>query len=326
PPAGEPARPWWRSAPRVALLAGVLVAAAALLVYFLRPEGGGEVFLQAASAHGNDPFTPSTAKDTGTKETTAAPASPAEGGTRTYQGSTPGLYGGTQNAASCDVERQIRYLNDDQAKARAFAGAAGIQQGEIARYLRGLTPLQLRSDTRVTNHGYKDGAATAYQSVLQAGTAVLVDNRGMPRVRCACGNPLGPPVAAQGTPKTKGQAWGGYKSSNVVAVTEATTVIYVIVVYDPVTGRWFERPVGTDGGSDRPVPPPSGAMPSGPASQSSQEPGSGEPSKPSSSAPPPPSTAPPSPQKPQKPQKPATEPGPAYGPQNRGLARPGGAA
>ncbi|MEV4922841.1 DUF6777 domain-containing protein [Streptomyces roseoverticillatus] len=323
PPAEGPRRAWWRSAPKVALLAGVLVAAAALVIFFLRPESGGEVFLQAASAHGNDPFTASTAKDTGTKETTAAPATPSEGGTRTYQGSTPGLYGGTQNAASCDVERQIRYLDDDQAKSRAFASAAGIQQGEIPRYLRSLTPLQLRSDTRVTNHGYKDGAATTFQSVLQAGTAVLVDNRGMPRVRCACGNPLGPPVAAQGTPKTKGEGWSAYKSSNVVAVTQATTVVYIIVVYDPVTGQWFERPVGTDGGSDRPVPRPGGAMPSGPASQGSEEPSSGEPSNPSSSAPPPPSTAPPSPQ---KPQKPPTEPGPAYGPQNRGLAGPGGAA
>ncbi|MGW2597413.1 DUF6777 domain-containing protein [Streptomyces klenkii] len=322
PPAGEPAKSWWRSAPRVALLAGALVAAAALVVFFLRPEGGGEVFLQAASAHGNDPFTASTAKDTGTKEA-SAPVTPSEGGTRTYQGSTPGLYGGTQNAASCDVERQIRYLNDDQTKSRAFASAAGIQQGEIPGYLRGLTPLQLRSDTRVTNHGYKDGSATTFQSVLQAGTAVLVDNRGLPRVRCACGNPLGPPVAAKGSTKTKGQSWSAYKSSNVVAVTQATTVVYVIVVYDPVTGQWFERPVGTDGGSDRPVPPPSGAIPSGPASQGSEEPSSAEPSKPSSSAPPTPSTAPPSPQ---KPQKPPTEPGPAYGPQNRGLAGPGGAA
>ncbi|MCF3101722.1 hypothetical protein IPZ58_09015 [Streptomyces roseoverticillatus] len=320
PPAGEPGKAWWRSAPKVALLAGVLVAAAALLVFFLRPEGGGEVFLQAASAHGNDPFTASTASDAGTKEAAAAPVTPAEGGNRTYPGSTQGLYGGTQNAASCDVDRQIRYLKDDQAKSRAFASGAGIQQDETERFLRGLTPLLLRSDTRVTNHGYKDGAATTFQSVLQAGTAVLVDNRGMPRVRCACGNPLGAPVAATSTPKTKGEGWSAYKSSNAVTVTQAATAIYDMVVRDPVTGQWFKRPVGTDGESDRTVPKPSGAMPSGPASPGSEESSSGEPPTPSSSAPPPPSQAPPSPQ------KPPTEPGPAYGPQNRGLARPGGAA
>ncbi|MFF7726862.1 DUF6777 domain-containing protein [Streptomyces sp. NPDC008001] len=321
-PSGGPGRPWWRSAPKVALLAGVLVAAAALLVFFLRPESGGEVFLQAASAKGQDPFTPSTAKDTGTKETTAAPATPAEGGNRTVQGSTPGLYGGSGNAASCDVERQVKYLTDDQTKGRAFASAAGIQQDEIPGYLRGLTPLQLRSDTRVTNHGYRSGSATTFQSVLQAGTAVMVDNRGTPRVRCACGNPLGPPVAVKSNPKTKGQSWGGYKPSQAVVVTQAPTVIYVIVFYDPRTGQWYERPVGTDGSRDRPVPPPSGAMPSGPASPSSEQPGSGEPSSSapaSSSAPPAESSAPPSPQKP-----PPTAPGPAYGPQNRGAAGSGG--
>ncbi|MGH3907098.1 MAG: DUF6777 domain-containing protein, partial [Pseudonocardiaceae bacterium] len=42
-------------------------------------------------------------------------------------------------------------------------------------------------DTRVTNHGYRDGKATDRQAVLQAGTAVLVDEKGRPRVKCGCG-------------------------------------------------------------------------------------------------------------------------------------------
>ncbi|GHF01088.1 hypothetical protein GCM10018785_74850 [Streptomyces longispororuber] len=60
-------------------------------------------------------------------------------------------------------------------------------------YLRGLTPVVPRADTRVTGHGCRDGRATGHQAVLQARTAVLVDDRGLPRVRCACGNPLLPP-------------------------------------------------------------------------------------------------------------------------------------
>ncbi|QLE75496.1 hypothetical protein FGW37_31425 [Streptomyces rectiverticillatus] len=310
PPGDEPRPPWWRSGPKVALVGGLAVVVAALAVFFLRPEGGGEVFLQAASAEGRDPFTPSTAEDKGTKEATAAPVSPAPGGTRTIEGSSPGLYGGSENESSCDVERQIKYLTGDQAKSRAFASAAGIQPGEIPGYLRGLTPVQLRSDTRVTNHGYKDGSATPYQAVLQAGTAVLADNRGMPRVRCACGNPLGPPVAIKGSQKTRGQSWSTYKSSQTVAVAPARTAIAVIIIYDPRTGQWFERPVGTDGSKDRPVPPPKGGVTSGPALPPTEEPTATEPSKPYTSPPPSPPTAPPSP-------KPPTEPGPAYGPQNR---------
>ncbi|MFE5869020.1 DUF6777 domain-containing protein [Streptomyces roseifaciens] len=313
PPKGplSPKPPWWRSGPKVALVGGLAVVVAALAVYFLRPEGGGEVFLQAASAEGRDPFTPSTAKEKGTKEATAAPVSPAPGGTRTIEGSSPGLYGGSENESSCDVERQIKYLTENQTKGRAFASAAGIQQGEIPGYLRGLTPVQLRSDTRVTNHGYKNGSATPYQAVLQAGTAVLTDNRGLPRVRCACGNPLSAPVAIKGSQTTKGQSWSTYKSSQTVAVAPARTVIVVIIIYDPRTGEWFERPVGTDGSKDRRIPPPKGGVTSGPATPPSEEPSSTEPSKPYSSPPVSPPTAPPN-----SPNPPA-EPGPAYGPQNR---------
>ena len=57
-------------------------------------------------------------------------------------------------------------------------------------HLSRLTPLVLRTDTVVTNHGYIDGAGDAFTSVLQAGTAVLVDDYGVPAVRCYCGNPL----------------------------------------------------------------------------------------------------------------------------------------
>ncbi|PZT71125.1 hypothetical protein DN402_02310 [Streptomyces sp. SW4] len=48
----------------------------------------------------------------------------------------------------------------------------------------------LRADTRVTGHGLRGGRPVGGQAVLQAGTAVLVDDRGVPRVRCAGGNPL----------------------------------------------------------------------------------------------------------------------------------------
>ncbi|SDJ46937.1 DUF6777 domain-containing protein [Streptomyces indicus] len=223
-----------------------------------------ELFLQPVAAAGPDPFTDSTAKVTETpppvtrtpQPSPTGSASPTQAGIRSIQGSTPGLYGGTHSVSSCDVEQQVRFLTTEQSKARAFAQVAGIQQNEIAGWLRGLTPVQLRVDTRITNHGYSGGQATSFQSVLQAGTAVLVDNRGMPRVRCACGNPLTPPAELHREATHHGQPWQGYHPTNVVVVKPSTTVINNITIINVTNNTWIERPIGDDGDKDKIVPPP----------------------------------------------------------------------
>ncbi|MGI5479520.1 DUF6777 domain-containing protein [Streptomyces lavendofoliae] len=154
------------------------------------------VRLQPAGARGPHPFTASTVRPVPGR-TAAPPQRVAEGrGPVGVPGSTPGLYGGLPSAPSCDVARQAGLLTADGARAEAFARAAGIGPAGIASWLRDLTPVVLRADTRITAHGYRDGSATPYQSVLQAGTAVLVDQYGAPRVRCACGGPLRSPVLA----------------------------------------------------------------------------------------------------------------------------------
>ncbi|MEV0170464.1 DUF6777 domain-containing protein [Streptomyces sp. NPDC050803] len=223
----------------------------------------GELFLQPVAAQGPDPFTDSTATSTATPPPVTRTPQPTgtPDAVRSYSGSTPGLYGGTERVGSCDVNRQIGYLTADRAKARAFAGAAGISQASIPTYLRGLAPVLLRADTRVTNHGYRDGRATTYQSVLQAGTAVLVDNRGVPRVRCACGNPLKPPVAMQGSHGTSGAAWSGYRPAQVIVVTPAPQVITNITIINVVNNTWIERRIGHEVHHDRPVPPPDPVTP-----------------------------------------------------------------
>ncbi|MFE3685685.1 MULTISPECIES: DUF6777 domain-containing protein [unclassified Streptomyces] len=258
---GQP-RPWWKSAPRVAAIAAVVVAAVVLAVVLTRPggssEAGGEVFLQPAGKAGPDPFTPSTARlDSVAPSPSALPsASAAANVTRGVDGAAPGLYGGTRNASSCDVQKQISALQKDPAKDKAFASVVGVQPSGVPGYLRGLTPVQLRFDTRVTNHGYRDAAPTSYQAVLQAGTAVLVDDRGVPRVRCACGNPLLPPVAEKGTPKRTGEAWPAYRSSDVVVVAPAARTVNKFVVYDRDSGGWFERHKGDTGAGDTRTKPP----------------------------------------------------------------------
>lgn len=205
---GEPAPeksqgPWWRSVPRLATALVAVAAVAALVVVLTRPSGtstsaGGEVFLQPVASSGPDPFTESTAvKDAapppdspppqspttspgGTaRPTPSATASPGtQTGTRSVSGSAPGVYAGTRNVASCDTEKLIHELSVQPAKNAAFASTLGIQAAAVPGYLRSLTPVALRMDTRVTNHGYRNGQVYSYQAVLEAGTAVLVDDRG----------------------------------------------------------------------------------------------------------------------------------------------------
>ncbi|GAA3010166.1 DUF6777 domain-containing protein [Streptomyces fulvorobeus] len=212
--------------------------------------GAKELVLQPAGAPGPDPFTGSTAASP-PPAATASPAALTGVTARTVPGSTPGLYGGTRSVASCDIGEQARLLADDRAKARAFARGAGIREKEIPAFLRGLTPVLLRADIRVTGHGYADGAPTAFQSVLQAGTAVLADTHGTPRVRCACGNPLGVPVVMKGSLTYRGEEWAGYDPNRVLVIEPSTRAITHFVLVDVADNTWIERPAGDDGGRDR---------------------------------------------------------------------------
>ncbi|MDG9717971.1 DUF6777 domain-containing protein [Streptomyces sp. DH24] len=324
----EPGRPWWRSVPRVATIAAVVAAAVIVALVFSRPDGGseagGEIFLQAAGKSGPDPFTESTAKDDSAPPVTPSPTtqSPSANAVRGVDGGAPGLYGGTRNVASCDVEKQIKALAADPAKNRAFASVARVAPSGVPAHLRSLTPVQLRMDTRVTNHGYRDGAATSYQAVLQAGTAVLIDDRGEPRVRCACGNPLTAPVAQQGTPRRTGDSWPSYDPAGVVAVSPAKQPVKSFVVYDPEEGTWFTRAKGDTGGkdreteppADRPTPSASVTTPSTPAEpdEESSPRENGTTPEPEPESPDPPTSEEPSPED----SPPASEPAPGTPPQS----------
>jgi hypothetical protein len=112
----------------------------------------------------------------------------------------------------------------------------------------------LRTDTRVTNHGFSNGVATPRQAVLQAGTAVLVDSFGVPRVRCSCGNPLTEPAPLPshlpaatdaGQVTLVGQPWSGWNPQQVVVVN-ATVEVNQFIVFDIENETEFTKPVGSD--------------------------------------------------------------------------------
>ncbi|MFD1534088.1 DUF6777 domain-containing protein [Pseudonocardia aurantiaca] len=263
PPAARGRRRW-----RGLLVAVVLLAVVATLVSvgFLQGNeeaAGGDVVAEPGGRLGRNPFMPPVGVD---KPAVAAP--PRSGGT--LVGDTPGLYGGTRNIASCDAGAMATFLNQHPDRKVAWAGVQGITMEQVPSYVEGLTPALLRSDTSVTNHGFVDGRATVVPTVLQTGTAVLVDDHGVPRVRCSCGNPLTSPARIE-QPRYVGSTWPGLSPATTMTIAPGVTPIREFTLVDPVSREVFIRPVGTDGDLDRPAnspppPPPPSATPPAPPS------------------------------------------------------------
>lgn len=243
----------------VGALAGVgaVVAVLALLASGGDDSGTptvGELFLEPISEVGPDPFTgslvpdlpdlpsPEELLDTVTLPT--APAGAPEGAVTTISGAAPGLYGGTKQLSVCDATQLVSFLETNADKATAWAAAVGIPVEMIGAYVAGLTDVILQRDVRVTNHGFAEGQATSRQSVLQAGTAVLVDEFGVPRVRCYCGNPLLAPEPAKAEPELVGAPWPGFDATGVIVI-QATDPVDEFVIRDLVEGGLLGRPPGT---------------------------------------------------------------------------------
>jgi predicted Ser/Thr protein kinase len=248
-----------------ALLAVVVLAVVTGVVLWVtreKPAGPPEIFLEPATAAGQNPFTPSAAvpqpKATNPGADPAGAPVPG-GGVRTANGELPGLYGGSRNLTTCDTAVMVTYLAQNPDKGRAWASVFNITPEQIPSFVAELTPVLLRTDTRVTNHGFENGQATSLQSVLQAGTAVLVDKFGVPRVRCACGNPLLEPVAVTSEVYSD-QRWATFSPQSLSTVRPSPTAIDTFILYDPVTGTFFGRPRGGNGTNDvndpRAAPPP----------------------------------------------------------------------
>jgi len=183
---------------------------------------------------------------------------------RVVDGVEPGVYGGSRDTQVCDVVTLTSFLTDpaNADKAEAWAGVLDIDVADIESYISGLTAVRLRWDTRVTNHGFRDGEANGFQSLLQAGTAVLVDDTGVPRVKCNCGNPLGEPTALDGPSESEAlalddiatnpdDAWEGLDPAQAVAVEPGSAAVESITLVDVDSGGLIERPVGSDGASKR---------------------------------------------------------------------------
>jgi Tfp pilus assembly protein PilW len=68
-------------------------------------------------------------------------------------GDTNGLYGQVGDTPSCDAQSLLANLQADSAKASAWAQALGITPADIPMFVASMSPVLLRADTAVTNHG-----------------------------------------------------------------------------------------------------------------------------------------------------------------------------
>ncbi|WP_166487430.1 DUF6777 domain-containing protein [Geodermatophilus obscurus] len=239
---GRPER--LRRTRRLLTAGALLLALAALGAIWLLGRGdtippSDVVLAQPAADVGPEPFAESAAAGQGEPPISLAGA---------VSGATPGLYGGT-GTNSCNAQGLADFLEKQPTLAAAWGTALGISVEQVRTFLGGLTPVTLRTDTAITNHGFRDDRAVPFQAVLQAGTAVLIDAYGEPKVRCACGNPLQPPEQQADMPY-EGPRWPGFEAETVTEIKPAPSPVEEFVVLRQDTGDFVARPQGTQGDQD----------------------------------------------------------------------------
>ncbi len=131
---------------------------------------------------------------------------------------------------------------------------------ELPKYLAELTPLLLRADTRVIDHSYVNNTVQPFQAILQAGTAVLVDDHGLPRVRCVSGSPLTRPETPGPNPGQTGQPWPGFDPAAVLTVSGTKQLVKQFGLVDLTGAKTFRRPAGSTGANDFDQTPVNGAL------------------------------------------------------------------
>ncbi|KAF5998991.1 hypothetical protein BOG92_051700 [Streptomyces sp. WAC00263] len=215
-----------------------------------RPSGG----VQASNSPGLYGGAPDGSDGSG------SPAPAPEPGTAPGTGPGTGVWGGTTKPGTCAVAKLKKFLTDpkNSAKAQEWARVLHISTDQIPGYIDQLTPVVLRHDTLVTNHDYKNGKAVSYAALLQAGIAILVDQQGLPAVKCSCGNPLLPfEGKASKTDvrfKNGNDQWADYRQGRVVMVepppgAQEIHKLQLVDVRNP--DRGIARPVGSDGSQDK---------------------------------------------------------------------------
>jgi hypothetical protein len=248
----------------------ILAVGVVILMIKLRADAASAVREPVNTA--TNPFLPPVGDD-------AMGVVPPAGSGGTFTASTPGLYGGTLNKASCDAAKMVEFLRANPDKARAWASVHNIAPADIDAFVATLTSAVLRSDTMVVNHGFTGGEANPLVSLLQAGTAVLVDRFGLPVVKCYCGNPLKPYAGKAASKRTyTGPSWPAFDSTRVTTIVPATSPVPSYTMVDLGSGQTYTRQPGP-----QPIDTPSTAAP--PSTAAASPPATAPPTPPASAPP-----------------------------------------
>lgn len=250
---GKSRAPW--------VIGGVALAIAAAGVAFVATRGtGGSTSVDSTVQPSLSPGTPTpsdvvalvTSTDTtdGFLQTSAAgvllPVDPRKG-REIAVGNEPGLYGGLKGQPQCD-SRAIR----DGVVASGFDAKWSQLVGSRPRtYLSDKTSAVLLHDTYLSRWVLSDGKTESQLAVLQAGTPIMVDSRGVPVVSCVNGSPLTPAATPFGpSPVDDVARWDRYRKSRVTTVEPSPVALDKLELMDLQNGGEFVRPVGTRGEAD----------------------------------------------------------------------------
>ena len=237
---------------RRGLLISIVTVGALLLVavgglgWMLFKPTTHEVVLQPAgfvtqSPFAADPFAgaPDPTLATLAEPSATLPTAPLN--TQTTGATDVAIYGGSGSHTVCDAAKFQTFMEKNATQAKAWVDALNADSqlnwkngqpltvADIPAYVQTLAPVVLMTDTLVTNHDFVNGKPVAYTSVLQAGTAVLADMWGVPRLQCYCGNPLTLPPGVNNVTYT-GQAWAGFNPANVTRLQPPQTPVPALTV------------------------------------------------------------------------------------------------
>jgi hypothetical protein len=162
-------------------------------------------------------------------------------------GATAGVFGGSVLGDVCDVGALSASLRSAPGVTGEWVAAQGIAAEQLDEFLAGVTPVVLLDDTAVTDHRLEGSHAQPRQAVLQRGTAVLVDRRGVPVVRCLSGSPLRAPQPLPAVPSFRGTAWPGFRSALVREIAPGPGSVAEFVLVDIASGEAIRRAPGAAG-------------------------------------------------------------------------------
>jgi hypothetical protein len=208
-----------------------------------QPANPERILMQSSDRPGDDTFTSSVAQ---ASVTSRLPSSIPDAGTPgRFSGSSDGFYAATRGTSGCDASELGTLLKASPGKARSWAAAARVAAADITPYINSLTPAFTRADIRVTDYGLVGDRPVGRQAVMGAGTAVLLDRTGVPRVRCISGNPLGPPRTVPSNAGYIGSGWAGFRPDAAIVVQPASEPLSAFILFDVATGQNFARIPGS---------------------------------------------------------------------------------